>query len=93
MYMNLKKVIKSLDELTSAEVEEYFPIKNIPEGWIDFNLFTPECSLEDFLERGYREVKVRNHSMETTAIIGGDHHSVVLKSLGYTHWYNENSKT
>ena len=86
---DIKKIIDGMSEKEKEELEELFPIINIPKGWVSIEDHLPMMLAVDFLTGTAYKVKDKDGN-EFESIVG-DHNVwyYSAKEQGITHWYNQ----
>lgn len=91
---NLKEMSNALDKalatMTKEQIEEFFPPRDIPKGWVSIEDHLPMWLAMD-VAQGYTSYKVKDaNGKESTAQVA-DHNVwyYFAKEQGITHWWNE----
>lgn len=95
MSLDLKKIDEILNSQLAKETADtinklYGQEPPIPKGWVSIEEHLPSCYVEDFITKGYTDIKVRNVQGEEFDTCVSDsliwYYSV--KEAGAVEWFN-----
>jgi len=90
MALDLEKFRIVLNNITTEEMEYYFPADTTPKGWISIEDHLPTFKAKDIIEGcTYYKVKFDNDAEGVSCV--ADHYTwyYYAKSVHITHWWNE----
>jgi len=84
-----KKHLQNMTPEQKAEMEEHFRDK-APKGWVDIEKSLPQCTVEDYCEKGYSVYKVKDKDGKEFQSAVTDHSLwyYEARAIGITHWWN-----
>ena len=88
--LSLESLKKALENITSEEIEKYFPKDTKSKGWISIEEYLPKWMAAD-VKKGYSKYKIKfeDGAIGETKVTDHSIWYYDAKKAGVTYWWNE----